>query len=203
MYRIGELSRLSQVPVRTLRYYDQIGVLVPARVATSGYRCYAAEQFEQLNRILVLKDLGLSLDEIRRLLADRASVDDLRALVARKHAELERRVEVERQRLTRAAARLALLDGVDGTPADIAVRTAGTQWIASLRKTIRTHDDCDGLHDELARAVRGRGQRGAIWHACAPGTIDCEAFAFLPAPIAPTRGIAVRQLPAQRVAARI
>jgi hypothetical protein len=110
---------------------------------------------------------------------------------------------VERQRLTRAAARLALLDGADGMPADIAVRTAGTQWIASLRKTIRTHDDCDGLHDELARAVRGRGQRGAIWHACAPGTIDCEAFAFLPAPIAPTRGIAVRQLPAQRVAALI
>jgi hypothetical protein len=45
MYKIGELSRLSQVPIRTLRYYDQIGLLVPAQVdRSSGYRCYAAEQ---------------------------------------------------------------------------------------------------------------------------------------------------------------
>jgi DNA-binding transcriptional MerR regulator len=85
MYKIGELSRLSQVPIRTLRYYDQIGILVPAQVdRSSGYRCYAAEQFERLNRILVFKDLGLTLDEIRTLLSDRASAEQIRALVQRR-----------------------------------------------------------------------------------------------------------------------
>src|SRR2546429_7441561 len=105
MYKIGELSWLSQVPIRTLRYYDQIGLLVPAQVdRSSGYRCYTAEQFERLNRILVFKDLGLSLHEIRALLADAATPDQIRELVRRKHADLERRVEAERRRLARAAA---------------------------------------------------------------------------------------------------
>jgi len=68
MYKIGAFSRLSQVPIRTLRYYDQIGLLVPAQVERpSGYRGYAAEQLETINRILVFKDLGLALDEIRTL----------------------------------------------------------------------------------------------------------------------------------------
>lgn len=206
MYRIGELSRLSQVPVRTLRYYDQRGLLVPAHVdRASGYRGYAPEQFERLNRILVLKDLGLSLDEIGALLADHATADDLRALVRRKHAELERRVEVERRRLARAAARLALMERGAVIP-EIAIRTTGAQWVASLRETLRSHDDCDRLFDELGRQVRGphaRRQRGAIWHACAPGAIDCEAFEILPGRIAATGRIAVRELPAQRVAALI
>ena len=202
MYKIGELSRLSQVPIRTLRYYDQIGLLVPAHVdRQSGYRGYAAEQFEQLNRILVFKDLGLSLREIRSLLADRGSAADLRALVERKHAELEQRVELERRRLARAAARLALIDG--GIP-NIAVRVVEARWVASVRATLASHDDCDGLFDELGRHVRGpRMQRGAIWHTCARGTIDCEAFALLPARIAPRGRVVVRQLPAQRVAALV
>jgi len=206
MYKIGELSRLSQVPIRTLRYYDQIGLLVPAQVdRASGYRGYAAEQFERLNRILVLKDLGLSLDEIRALLADRASTAELHALVRRKHAELAQRVEAERLRLARAAARLALMAG-DATSADIAIRAVAPHWVASLRGTLGAHDDCEPLLDELGRQLgrhRARAQRGAIWHACERGAIDCEVFAIVPAPIAATGRVTVRQLPAHRVAALI
>jgi hypothetical protein len=44
MYRIGELARLSQVPIRTLRYYHQIGVLVPTEHAPSGYLCSIASR---------------------------------------------------------------------------------------------------------------------------------------------------------------
>jgi DNA-binding transcriptional MerR regulator len=206
MYKIGELSRLCQVPIRTLRYYDQIGLLVPAQVDRStGYRGYAAEQFERLNRILVFKDLGLSLDEIRELIVDHASMAELHGLVRRKHAELEQRVEAERARLARAAARLALMEG-HAPIASIAIRQVAPHWVASVRKTIRSHDECDELFDELGRHVRGHGaraQRGAIWHACARGTIDCEAFEILPARIAPRGCVTVRQLPAHRVAALI
>jgi len=201
MYKIGELSRLSQVPIRTLRYYDQRGLLIPAHVdAASGYRLYAAAQFAQLNRILVLKDLGLSLDEIRAALADRATDDDLRALVRAKHAELERRVACERRRLARAAARLAAMEGGAAIP-EIAIRVSAPQWIASVRATVATHDDCDRLFDELGRDRRR--QRGAIWHACGRGAIDCEAFEILPARVAARGRIQVRELPAQRVAALI
>jgi DNA-binding transcriptional MerR regulator len=206
MYKIGELSVLSQVPIRTLRYYDQIGLLVPAHVARpSGYRCYTAEQFERLNRILVYKDLGLSLREIRMLVADRATAEQIRDLVRRKHAELERRIDTERRRLARAAARLELMEAGASLP-EIAVRVAAPGWVASVRATLRTHEECDHLFDELDRRVRGHRahrQRGAIWHSCEPGAIDCEAFEIVPRRIASNGRVAVRELPAQRVAALI
>jgi DNA-binding transcriptional MerR regulator len=201
MYKIGEFSRLSQVPIRTLRYYDQIGLLVPAQVGrTNGYRGYAAEQFERLNRILVFKDLGLSLHEIRLLLADRASTAEIHGLVRRKHAELAQRVEAERLRLARATVRLALMEG-NATISDIAVRAVAPHWVASVRDTIRSHDDCDRLLDELGRLVRGHRaqrppQRGAIWHVCERGRIDCEAFEIVPRWIAPKGRLSVRQVPA-------
>ena len=206
MYKIGEFSWLSQVPIRTLRYYDQIGLLVPDHVERpSGYRCYTAEQLELLNRILVYKDLGLSLREIRALLAERASPDDIRDLVRRKRADLERRVDAERRRLDRAAARLALMEHSATLP-EIAVRHAGPAWIASIRATLSSYDDCDQLFGELDRQVRvhrTRRQRGAIYHACEPGTVDCEAFEIIPERMAARGRVVVRQLPAERVATLI
>lgn len=207
MYKIGEFSRLSQLPIRTLRYYNQIGLLVPAEVERpSGYRRYAADQLEQVNRILAYKDLGLSLHEIRGALADAASAADIRSLVRRKHDELARRVEAEQRRLARAAARLAVMESSGAGLADIVVRETGAQWVASVRRTLRSHDDCDGLFDELAHGLDhtlARRQLGAIWHACAPRAIDCEVYAVLPSRVAVSGRIAARQLPAQRVAALI
>jgi DNA-binding transcriptional MerR regulator len=211
MYKIGEFSRLSQLPIRTLRYYDQIGLLVPAQIERpSGYRGYAADQLERVNRILVLKDLGLSLDEIRAVLVDHASAEDIRALVRRKHADLARRVDAERRRLARAAARLDLMERGGAALADIAVRDVGACWVASVRATLRSHDDCDALFDQLdhhftrhAGRSRERRQRGAIWHACTADTIDCEAYEIIPGRIATRGGITVRQLPAHQVAALV
>ena len=67
MFKIGEFSRLAQVPVPTLRYYDQVGLLKPVKVDTfSGYRYYAASQLPRLHRILALKGLGFTLEQIAR-----------------------------------------------------------------------------------------------------------------------------------------
>ena len=63
MFKIGEFSKLSQVTVKTLRYYDEIGLLKPAEVDRfTSYRYYSARQLPRLHRILALKDLGLSLE---------------------------------------------------------------------------------------------------------------------------------------------
>jgi len=63
MFKIGEFSKLSQVTVKTLRYYDEIGLLKPAEVDRfTSYRYYSVDQLPRLNRILALKDLGLSLE---------------------------------------------------------------------------------------------------------------------------------------------
>jgi len=68
-YSINKLSSMSGVTTRTLRYYDEIGLLTPARVADSGYRIYAPEQVDTLQQILFYKALGFALDEIKLLLS--------------------------------------------------------------------------------------------------------------------------------------
>jgi DNA-binding transcriptional MerR regulator len=61
MVSIGEFARLGRVSVRTLRHYDEIGLMAPASVdPETGYRCYLPSQLGQLNRIIALKELGLS-----------------------------------------------------------------------------------------------------------------------------------------------
>lgn len=208
MYRIGDLSRLSQVPVKTLRYYDEIGLLRPAGVERSnGYRYYTAVQFERLNRILVFKDLGFSLREIRTLIVENVPPEQIRAMLRLKHAELERRVGRERARLARAAARLDLLAcGASVAASDVAVRRAGPRLVASVRDTITTHDECQRLFEELDRHAGGRRerrQRGAVWHACEEGAIDCEAFEFLPSRVDDNGRVRVYEMPADCVASLV
>jgi DNA-binding transcriptional MerR regulator len=185
MYKIGDFSRLVQIPVKTLRYYDTIGVLRPARVEHStGYRYYAAAQVEQLNRVLVFKDLGFSLREILALHAETIPREDIRQLLRLKRAELERRVLGETARLARIIAQLDHLDrGVPHSLHEVAVRRVAPRLVASVRQKIGSHDEYERLFEELDRHAgrkRQKGQRGAIWHACARRTIDCEVFEFVP-----------------------
>src|SRR5260370_18750347 len=78
MLKIGDFSKVSLVSVKALRYYDELGLLKPARVdALTGYRYYSASQLPRLNRILVLKDLGLSLQQIAHLLDQELTPDQI------------------------------------------------------------------------------------------------------------------------------
>jgi DNA-binding transcriptional MerR regulator len=79
MFKIGDFSKLCRVPVSALRYYADIGLLEPAQVDSfTGYRYYSLDQLPRLNRILALKDLGLALEQIARLLDEDISSDEIR-----------------------------------------------------------------------------------------------------------------------------
>ena len=67
-YRVNELAKLSGVSTRTLRFYDQIGLLQPGRAQNNGYRLYGPEQVDKLQQILFYRELGLALDEIKSIL---------------------------------------------------------------------------------------------------------------------------------------
>jgi DNA-binding transcriptional MerR regulator len=207
MYRIGEFSRLTHIPVKTLRYYDAIGLLRPARVdRATGYRHYTPAEVERLNRILVFRDLGFTLAEIAGLVSENVPAEQIRGMLQIKRDELERTVERERERLGRAAARLALIERSGHTAAhDVAVREVGPRLIASIRDTLRSYDECEGLLDEIARDVGPHRQRGAIWHTCAAGgrSIDCEAFVFLPSRVSAGGRVAVQELPGHLVASLV
>ena len=91
-YSIQELSRLSGVTTRTLRWYDQIGLLKPSRVAESGYRYYGRAEVDRLQDILYYRALGVELAKIKECLDD-PSFDRLAALrnhLAALEAEQER-----------------------------------------------------------------------------------------------------------------
>lgn len=87
MFRIGEFSKIAQVSGRLLRYYDEIGLLSPEFTdPQTGYRYYSARQLPRLNRILVLKELGLSLEQIARLLDRDTSADEIRGMLTLRKA---------------------------------------------------------------------------------------------------------------------
>src|ERR1051325_6792814 len=99
MFKIGEFSKLVQVPVPTLRYYDQMGLLKPVKVdRLTGYRYYSASQLPHLHRILALKGLGFSLEQIATVLAEGVTPEQLRGMLRLRHAQLNQQLaEAQRQ----------------------------------------------------------------------------------------------------------
>lgn len=67
-WKVGELAKLTGLTIRTLRYYDQIGLFSPSGYSDSGHRLYNEADIKRLHQILSLKDLGLSLEEIHSVL---------------------------------------------------------------------------------------------------------------------------------------
>lgn len=107
-YSIGQVARMTGISTRTLRHYDDIDLLPPAEVASNGYRWYGRSELRRLQRILLLRDLRVPLDEIVTVLA--GDEDEPRAL--RRHLDL---IVAERDRLDRVAATVRrTLDDVEG-----------------------------------------------------------------------------------------
>jgi DNA-binding transcriptional MerR regulator len=118
MFSIGEFARLGGVSVRTLRHYDEIGLLRPATVdPDTGYRGYSAAQLGQINRIIALKELGLSLAQVRRLL-DGVTVGELRGMLLLRRAQFEHELDQHKNQLLGVEARLRSIAREDGMPAD-------------------------------------------------------------------------------------
>src|SRR5579859_6751242 len=111
MFRIGEFSKIAQVSGRLLRYYDEIGLLRPQSFdPETGYRYYSARQLPRLNRILVLKELGLSLEQIARLLDQETSVEEIRRMLTLRKAQIEQSLQEEIERLRVVETRLQQID---------------------------------------------------------------------------------------------
>jgi DNA-binding transcriptional MerR regulator len=183
MYKIGDFSRLSRVPVSALRYYADLGLLHPAQIdPATGYRYYTIDQMPRLNRILALKDLGLSLEQIRDLLNEALSPEQLRGMLRLKQAEIEQRLEDERARLARVAARLNQIDEEGHMPThEIVLKQIEPQHVLSIREVIPVAGDVGRLLGECFGAIMaGRveviGPPTALFHDLEfkPADLDVE-----------------------------
>ena len=88
-YRVGEIARIAGISVRTLRHYDDVGLLKPATREASGYRIYDDDSLLRLQQILIHRELGFSLDEIAGVLDNPKF--DIAAALKRQRANLEER----------------------------------------------------------------------------------------------------------------
>lgn len=112
MLSIGEFARYLGVSVRMLRHYDALGLLVPASVDPStGYRRYSASQLERGNRLIALKELGFSLDQIGPVLDARLSVAELRAMLMLRRAQVAEQIAADQAKLAEIERRLRSIEG--------------------------------------------------------------------------------------------
>jgi effector-binding domain-containing protein len=158
MLKIGQFSRFSQVTTKTLRYYDQIGLLKPAEVDRfTGYRYYSATQLPRLHRILALKDLGLSLEQIGDLLEGDLSPDQIRGILRMKQAEIQQQVEEEQARLRRVEQRLKQIEQEETmSTQEVVLKKVSAQAVASVRDNV----PIAGLQQLFGDLFGYLGQRG-------------------------------------------
>lgn len=135
MFQIGEFSRIARVSCRLLRYYDELGLLVPAHTdEVTGYRAYSAAQLPTLNRILVLKELGLSLEQIGRVMQEGIPPAELRGMLLVRRAEAEHALRTEADRLRQIETRIEQLES-EGQLAsdDVLVRSEPASRVLTAR----------------------------------------------------------------------
>ncbi len=156
MFKIGDFSKLCRIPVSALRYYADIGLLEPAHIdSDSGYRFYSLDQLPHLNRILALKDLGLSLEQIKILLSDNLSLSEMRGMLKLKASEMQQLIDEQQAQLERVQARLQQIEQEETGLPDIEVilKSVSEQSILSVRATVPTGDSVGDLFMEVGGIV--------------------------------------------------
>lgn len=164
MFKIGDFSRIARVSCRLLRYYDEIGLLKPGSIERdTGYRYYSASQLPRLNRILVLKELGLSLEEIARVLDSNLTAAELRGMLTVRRSDAQRALAEEMDRLRHIESRIAQIDtegelSVD----DVIMRSEPAQRLLSVRRVVPSFIAARDLIRELSESLRSLKAQGML-----------------------------------------
>lgn len=147
VFGVGTFARLGGVSVRTLRYYDEIGLLRPVWVDPhTGYRWYEPDQLHRLHRIVALRDLGVRLVEIGRLLDEPLSVEELRGILLLRRAESHHRLASEAERLSRVEARLLQMEEPTMTDYEVVVKRTDAQHVIALSEQLDGVADIGDAH---------------------------------------------------------
>lgn len=208
MLSVGSFSRISRVAIQALRYYDKIGLFKPAFVDhPSGYRYYTIDQLPQLHRIVALKTLGLSLEQVARLLEHNVAIEEIQAMLRRRKAQLAGQMCEVQMQLAQIEARLEHIDRAGAVPGyDIVLKVLDPVLVAGRRIIVpKNIDHPIGLPEAFTEVYRYTTERRAdiigadiaIWYTPADATAneDVEAALQLKLPIRGNERIAVHELP--------
>lgn len=155
MFKIGDFSKLTQVPVPTLRYYDQMGLLKPLRVdPLTGYRYYSASQMPRLNRILALRGLGFSLEQIAEALTEDLSAEQMRGMLRLRHAQISQQLADMQNQLVEVEMRLQNIEReAQISTYDVILKQVEPQLVAAVRAILPHHGAVGTLYAEVYDAI--------------------------------------------------
>jgi DNA-binding transcriptional MerR regulator len=195
LLRIGEFARRSGVSAKTLRFYDDAGLLRPAVVdSRTRYRYYLPHQLKDLASIRALRDVGISIADVRQL--SRSHSERIAILKSAKAA-----LEVVHLKTVGA---LTWLDSQLLEPDSLAPKTAvvlknrPAMQIAAVSVEVSAYSEIAEFERNLRRSVPVALQaatQGVFWHNCGTGNILGEPFVELKRYTQSTRGFEVRDLP--------
>jgi len=211
-FKIGDFSKLSQVSIKALRYYDEIGLLKPDYVdKASGYRYYAADQMSRLNRIIALKNLGFSLEQIS-LMPD-LPVASLREMLLHRREQIKQQLASEEEKLALVEARLRQIEKeCDSIMSqnDVVLKQLDAQHVLSIRAIIPAYHEVGNLFAKLCTAVETIGGKFnepgiSIYYdqEYKEKDVDVEVAVPVPAGTKAPVGFEVKDLPAVNKAACI
>ncbi|WP_262701159.1 MULTISPECIES: MerR family transcriptional regulator [Streptomyces] len=218
MFTIGDFARHGRVSVRMLRHYDATGLLRPAHVdPATGYRSYSAAQLSRLNRIIALKELGFTLQQVRDIVDDKVGTEELRGMLRLRRAELEATVAATAARLVQVEARLRSIESEGHMPTnDVVIKTLPAVRVAELTATAAGFDPQDigpvisPLYDELFRRLDTAGIAptgpGVAYYEDAPeggGAVTVHAAVQVAAPLRDGADLRILDLPSVESAATI
>ena len=197
-YKIGEFAELAGVSRKTLRFYDEIGLLRPASVnARTGYRGYEPRQLQELAAISSLKQLGLTLPEIRKAVTGTRR-DTRRSILENFKASLEVSIADAERALTQINSALTDLNRTT-PPVAVVVKRLPPVLVASVRSRVDAYCDILPIEQELVKTLpeaSTAGLRGVLWHRCADsGALEGEPFVQLRSSVPGRCSYDVRELP--------
>lgn len=213
--RIGAFARVAGVSVVTLRHYEEVGILQPRQIdPATGYRSYDLDQLPRLNRLLALRDLGFSLEQIRLLLAEPLSLERLQGMFLLQQVQTQQMLAQEQGRLLRIAARLHQIEQEGTLPKfDVSVKQVDELLVASVRDLIALDGGVGQNYGKVAayleqQHVPVRPPVIVLLHSRTQiqGTrlyLDVEVALSIVQPLPGNEEITIRSLPASEMACTI
>ena len=155
MFQIGLFSKMNRITTKTLRHYDEIGLLKPARVDDfTGYRYYSSEQLPRLHRILGLRQMGLSLSQIQSLIDDPSAIEVFLALRAK---ELEETLRENQAQLNKVVNYQKQLRGEYNMRYEPIIKSLPEVIVASMRFIAPSYDSYFDIIPKMGDEMRRQG----------------------------------------------
>lgn len=158
MFKIGYFSIINQVTVKTLRHYDEIGLLKPELVdEMTGYRMYSSAQLPRVQKIIALKQIGLSLADIAIVLHDESNLEKVVAQLQTKQRELTADLEKREKQLHQLCTFIASIKKEKNMSIHVVIKELPEVVVASTRKVIKHYDDLFTVAPAMGEVMKKHG----------------------------------------------